>query len=316
MSSSDNRQIILDVLREHPEGLTIVSLAELSGMHRHTATKYIYELLGAGAVLQRTVGAAKLCYMCNTIKDQSDEKKLVEGLEIRRNATISQVKMVSAVALLVFLMSGTAILAYQNTTILNESANSSDLAINSTILDAIVEANALLEEANLTEIPSVENALSVTLDNSTEKNQTDLNLTVEVSNETVETESELNTSEANMTQLMENVTEVVNETQETVEEAHKETAEYLVLSLEYPEKTIRGDEITVKAFVYNADTVIADSVSVVWSIPEGFSVTSGSLQEFLGSISAGETKTSTLTLKTDVSTVPGTAKIKAVVNYE
>ena len=261
--------------------------------------------------------------MCDTVKDQNDEKKLVEGLEIRRNATISQVKMVSVVALLVFLMSGTAILASQNVTIFNESANSSDLGLNDSVLATLADVNASLEGPNLTEIPTVENTLSETLDNSTEKNETIINLTVEESNETVTIENMSLVIEENVTQLIENNTESLNETQELVnetinitEETPTEALKNLVLSLEYPEKAVRGSEITVVAHVFNADSTTADSVFVTWSIPTGFTIASGTAQEFLGTISVGEAKTSTIMLKTDLSTLPGTAKIRAVVSYE
>ena len=54
---------ILQVLREHPEGLTTVDIAKLLGSHRHTITKYIYQLNGEGKIYQRKVGPAKLCYL-------------------------------------------------------------------------------------------------------------------------------------------------------------------------------------------------------------------------------------------------------------
>jgi len=57
------KKIIIDTIGEHPEGLTFTSLAEHVGLHRHTITKYIYELMGAGVIEQRNVGMAKLCYL-------------------------------------------------------------------------------------------------------------------------------------------------------------------------------------------------------------------------------------------------------------
>jgi hypothetical protein len=309
MSSSDNRKIILDVLREHPEGLTIVSLAEISGLHRHTATKYIYELLGAGAVLQRTVGVAKLCYMCDTIKDQNDEKKLVEGLEIRRNSNFSQIKTVAIVAFIAFLLSGTAILAYQNTSILNETNSSDALDINTSPLTSVTDANASSVMDNLINSSSVENAVLNTSDNSTQETSTGTNLTVEQSNGTLEGINGTIQASENMTTVLENVSETVNETPQDV-------LKNMVLRLDYPEKVVRGGIVAVKAFILNADSIKAENVFITWSIPDGFTLISGSQKEFFGAVNPNETYTSEITLKTDTSTVAGISKIKAVVNYE
>jgi len=51
------------VLSEHPEGLPILNVAKLVGMHRHTVTKYVYQLTGSGEIYQREVGTARLCYL-------------------------------------------------------------------------------------------------------------------------------------------------------------------------------------------------------------------------------------------------------------
>jgi DNA-binding Lrp family transcriptional regulator len=54
---------ILNYLRKHPEGIMILDLADAIGMHRHTVTKYVYRLEGAGKIKIRKVGIAKLCYL-------------------------------------------------------------------------------------------------------------------------------------------------------------------------------------------------------------------------------------------------------------
>lgn len=64
--SANPREGIVRALREHPEGLTLKDIAELTGSHRHTVTKYVYELIGARVILERDVGAAKLCYLMET----------------------------------------------------------------------------------------------------------------------------------------------------------------------------------------------------------------------------------------------------------
>jgi len=76
----DPKKVILNVLREHPEGLTLQKIAILSKMSRLTATKYIHELMGAGVIYQRKVGIAKLCYLkerfVRTVKQEEVLKKL------------------------------------------------------------------------------------------------------------------------------------------------------------------------------------------------------------------------------------------------
>lgn len=62
-NSMDQREDIIEALRNHPEGLTLRDIAEIVGHHRHTITKYVYELIGARVIYQREVGAAKLCYL-------------------------------------------------------------------------------------------------------------------------------------------------------------------------------------------------------------------------------------------------------------
>ena len=58
-----------ETLRKHPEGLTILRLAELVGVHRHTVTKYVYMMIGSGEIYQRDVGRAKLCYLKERLQE-------------------------------------------------------------------------------------------------------------------------------------------------------------------------------------------------------------------------------------------------------
>jgi hypothetical protein len=55
--------LIIDTLRDHPEGLTEIGLSKLIGFHRHTISKYVCNLLVIGAIFQREIGSAKLCYL-------------------------------------------------------------------------------------------------------------------------------------------------------------------------------------------------------------------------------------------------------------
>jgi len=54
---------ILEFLKGNPQGLMISEIADALGVHRHTITKYIYKLEGAGLIKIRKVGIAKLCYL-------------------------------------------------------------------------------------------------------------------------------------------------------------------------------------------------------------------------------------------------------------
>ena len=74
---------IIETLREHPEGLTILNIAKLIGIHRHTATKYIYYLVGTEAIYQRDVGPAKLCYLKEIFTKPGKEAKILEKMKER-----------------------------------------------------------------------------------------------------------------------------------------------------------------------------------------------------------------------------------------
>ncbi|MEM5766435.1 MAG: Hint domain-containing protein, partial [Candidatus Aenigmatarchaeota archaeon] len=72
MGAEDSLEKIISMLRKHPEGLTISSVAKLSGLHRHTSAKYVKELVKKGDILERKVGSAKLCYLR---KESTQERK-------------------------------------------------------------------------------------------------------------------------------------------------------------------------------------------------------------------------------------------------
>jgi hypothetical protein len=55
------RRRIIDLLKGHPEGLTILGIAEFVDVSRFTASKYVYGLIAEDIVNQRIIGPAKLC---------------------------------------------------------------------------------------------------------------------------------------------------------------------------------------------------------------------------------------------------------------
>jgi len=74
---------IKKVLFEHPEGLPILEIARLVGMHRHTVTKYVFQLIGSGEIYQREVGTARLCYLSSRFIEPVKEKEILEKLKKR-----------------------------------------------------------------------------------------------------------------------------------------------------------------------------------------------------------------------------------------
>jgi hypothetical protein len=62
MSENNMSEIIMETLENHPEGLTILGIAENTGLNRLTVSKYALVMAAKGSILQRKVGSAKLCY--------------------------------------------------------------------------------------------------------------------------------------------------------------------------------------------------------------------------------------------------------------
>ena len=62
-NSDLHKRRILELLKHHPEGLTIQEISDSLNMHRQTATKYLYELKGSGHIWARPVGKAVLHYL-------------------------------------------------------------------------------------------------------------------------------------------------------------------------------------------------------------------------------------------------------------
>ena len=63
MIENEFKERIMENLRGHPEGLTILSLSESTGISRVTISKYIMVMVAEGIINQRPVGTAKLCYL-------------------------------------------------------------------------------------------------------------------------------------------------------------------------------------------------------------------------------------------------------------
>lgn len=61
MKENNFRERIIEALREHPEGLTIMDISKMLGTNRITVSKYIYGLISENMINQRKIGPAKVC---------------------------------------------------------------------------------------------------------------------------------------------------------------------------------------------------------------------------------------------------------------
>lgn len=57
------RERIIELLRGHAEGLSIMSISKHMGITRQTASRYVLALISEGVVKIRKVGPAKLCHL-------------------------------------------------------------------------------------------------------------------------------------------------------------------------------------------------------------------------------------------------------------
>lgn len=74
---------IVETLKAHPEGLTILGLAEIIGSHRQTITKYVLVLEATGVIHRRRVGSATLHYLKEMFVERVKEKEILEKIKKR-----------------------------------------------------------------------------------------------------------------------------------------------------------------------------------------------------------------------------------------
>ena len=77
------KERIEEALSKHSEGLSIAEISRLLGANRHTITKYIHELLGAGVVHQRDLGTIKLHYLAKDFNPP--ETKALSSIQRRKS---------------------------------------------------------------------------------------------------------------------------------------------------------------------------------------------------------------------------------------
>ena len=335
MSKKDPIKSIIEALKLNPEGLTLLSLAEVTGLHRHTCTKYVHELIGAGIVYQRDVGAAKLCYLNKEIETEAEENRIAEDLKRKRKGKY-HIRLLVAVVIATFLLSESVIIATQNISLLNETnfsnintspmtstTNISNLSTffnissdgngteNMTVepptvenvtgtVDTVENTNGSSETPNSPENSTL-NEVNLT-ENDTVSNVTDTNLTLNITDNTSSNE----TVEANTT----------NETNETsielpvIEPVLPEPT--FDVQLLYPQKITRGEDIKIRADL-TSDS-FAKNVYLKWVLPQGMEIASGNEVETCGDMNASSC-ISEISVRTD-SSVIGLSEIKVVVSYE
>jgi len=80
-SKKNPKKLIVEMLKKHPEGLTLQKISNLTKMSRLTATKYVHELMGEGRIYQRSVGMAKLCYLKERFVRLVKQEEIIEKLK-------------------------------------------------------------------------------------------------------------------------------------------------------------------------------------------------------------------------------------------
>jgi len=77
----DRKALIVKILKEHTDGLTIQEISDFGKMSRITATIYIHELLGSGKITERKIGAYRLFYLKEKFLESVEEKEVIEKIK-------------------------------------------------------------------------------------------------------------------------------------------------------------------------------------------------------------------------------------------
>ena len=81
IQQNNAKDLIIKILREHPEGLMLSEIAELTGMNRLTVTKYVHELMGRKSIFQKKVAAARVCYLREYYSGDNEKDEFLSGEE-------------------------------------------------------------------------------------------------------------------------------------------------------------------------------------------------------------------------------------------
>jgi len=317
-NSRDMKDVIIETLRKHPEGLTLKDISDLVGHHRHTITKYVYELIGAQVIIQRDIGAAKLCYL----------KSCYKGSSLKSQAQLLTI-------LFFLLLLPTAIIVAQNATVTTDSvagmitAIETNEAIDTNMPGDFVNnfSDEIVENTNTGEITpdSLIASNNETDDVAAEENQNSDEVTPSEENSTYEMENDTSFIQE---QINENLTEQTNDINVTAtlfpeENATGEVAEdepvqpaepEIIIQIISPEKVTRGEPVVLRAEINNSG---ADARQVVleWILPEYFVITEGSGTENIGDLAAGSSFTSEIAVLSTEDAALGPGEIRVRVSY-
>ncbi len=333
-----HREAIISLLKSHSEGLTITSIASLSGLHRHTVTKYMYELHGADIVVERVIGPAKLFYLREGLSN-SQKNNIMGRLNGSKKSSLGQMQIL-AVLLFLFLVPTTIIIA-QNATNYTDSefGISGDMvAMNDGITGEINFSDLLMNMTNSTnitngtglngsyEILPIEPIITNTT-NETQGNDSAGNFTIPDMNETYPwNESDLNytepSNETNIT-LPINETIPVNETlpsNETNETVPNETIvipepPILEISIDSLDRLTRGETFQAIGRVVSRGLLPVRNVRIEWSLPDDFGIISGELTKECDDLSKDEECVSVIEVSTTIDNEIGEEELEVLAYY-
>jgi hypothetical protein len=253
-------------------------------------------LIGAGIIYQRSVGAAKLCYLKKKIETITDEEKALEGLRKKRTRR-TQIKLLVAVVVLSFLLSESLIIAYENNSFLNQTNSSNTSPITSSY-----NVSDLGDVLNISQ--NLNNTTNNSVETSTNENNSDESGTVGRTNENILLEiiESIEISEDIKIQVIED---------ETPQEVPLKPV--FDVNLGYSGRVTRGEVISLNADVENSGA-LAKNVSIEWILPAEFEIVSGNQIELCGDLGK-ESCYSEIMIKPNLS-VLGSSEVKIVVNYE
>lgn len=356
MNGGSPRELIIRVLRKHPEGLTITAISELTKLHRHTVTKYLYELRGAGVINEREIGPAKLCYLRDGFTKKKERGMLERLNGNRMKSSLGQTQILAIVLFLVLIPA--AIITAQNATNFTQNISipiegyltglNDSPAPNQTGLIKDIISNETSNETNESEIGfEINVSLNITDDvslNITDDviiNETNNETNESVGNESVgnETYSEppnmtINETDSNATfEINETnetyteppivINETVNETEPIEEPEINETLNEtegteVILDVEIisPEHVSRNESLEIKAFAENTGSVTAKNVRIEWILPEGFEILSGDGSAYCEELVPESSCWNNITAAVSLTSQIGKNDIKVMVSYE
>jgi len=325
-NSENPKGAIIEALRKHPEGLTFKDIAELVGHHRHTVTKYVYELIGAQVIIERDIGAAKLCYLRENFRG-GNGRRVNQPLG---NFWKGQAQLV-ALFMVLLLVPATIIVAQNatnSTAVLEGMAIASDAGLNETLDDNVsvagVEVNENITDTatgngqNVTDITEISElngtSENFTIPDATEPEENETNIAIPEEANFTEENSTLNETENVTIHVEENITYENITTEENATPA--EPAEPDVrIEIINPEKITRGESFLLKAVVSNRGAK-AENVVIEWVLPDFFEITEGNEKEKIETFDANTTFSSEILVSSRTDASLGASEIRVRVSYE